>query len=333
MYTSFYNLERKPFEISTDPAFLWLGDKHREALSVLTYGIQYNKGLLLLTGDVGTGKTTLTKVLVQQIKKEVYQAVIADPGLEIMDFYNTLADKFKIKKRFTSKFAFIETFTRHLERAYELDRKVLLIIDEAQRMSPELMDEVRQLSNLEKDYNPLINIFFVGQMEFNDILVDPVNRALRQRITLNFHIETLDAAETGMYMAHRLKVAGSDEELFAKDAVMAVHELSGGCPRLINVLCDQALLSGYIKEVKTLDANIVRESAGQLGIDESFGGQPVDGGGGAGQVVEEEGAPAPAVAWRRSKSRSSLWVWLLVMVALMAVAGWMVYWEFVRAGT
>ena len=326
MYEAFYNLNKKPFEITTDPGFLWLGDKHREALSILTYGIEYNKGLLLLTGDVGTGKTTLIRALMQKVRKEVILAAIADPGLEIDDFYKTLAAKFKLKKQFSGKTAFLQTFQRLLKQAYDLDRKVLLIIDEAQRMSHELLDEVRQLSNLEKDYNPLINIFFVGQMEFNEILVDPRNRALRQRITLNFHIETLDAEETGAYIAHRLKVAGGDNDLFDQGAVSAVHKMTNGYPRLINVLCDQTLLNGYTRELPRVDATVVRESAAQLKIDRHAEGQPTEGGV-SGQGLKDE-TSAPAVSRRGSGQRSTLWAWLLALVVLMGIAGWIIVREF-----
>ena len=326
MYEAFYNLKKKPFEITTDPGFLWLGDKHREALSILTYGIQYNKGLLLLTGDVGTGKTTLIRALIHRIRKEVIVAAIPDPGLAVDDFYKTLTTRFKLKKPFSGKFAFMERFQQLLNRAYDLDRKVLLIIDEAQRMSPELMDEVRLLSNLEKDYNPLINIFFVGQMEFNDMLVDPVNRALRQRITLNFHIETLDADETGAYMAHRLQIAGGDPGLFDKGAVQAVHRLTHGYPRLINVLCDQALLNGYTREMTGIDAAAVDESAGQLRIERPEDGPAAD------EAIPEKGgnkgSPAPAISRSRPKQRTSLWVWLVALLVLMGVAGWMMVREF-----
>ncbi len=188
MYLSHYNLIANPFQISADPKFLWLGEKHKEALATLKYGIIDNKGFLLLTGDVGTGKTTLINALVNSLGDNIIVAKVTDPELEKQEFFNFIANAFNFKKIFQDKGTFLVHLSNFLHFAYTKNKKVLLIIDEAQRLSHSLLEEIRLLSNIEKQDTKLINIFFIGQNEFNDILLKEKNRALRQRITLNYNI-------------------------------------------------------------------------------------------------------------------------------------------------
>ena len=162
MYLSHYQLDRKPFQISTDPNFLWLGDKHKEALAVLRYGLMDNKGFLLLTGDVGTGKTTLINALVNTLGEEIIVATLLDPGMDKDDFFSYIGRAFQLEQAFSSKGEFIHSFSDFLNRAHDERKKVLLIIDESQRLSQELLEEIRLLSNIEKQSTKLINIFFVG---------------------------------------------------------------------------------------------------------------------------------------------------------------------------
>jgi len=243
MYLSYYNLNKKPFQISTDPKFLWLGEKHKEALAILTYGILDNKGFLLLTGDVGTGKTTIINALINNLDDDVIAAHVPDPGLEDLDFFNFIANVFSIDKKFSTKGEFLNHLRKFLNDAYSKNKKVLLIIDEAQRLKPELLEEIRLLSNIERQDTKLLNIFFVGQKEFNNILIGPENRALRQRITINYYIEPLTENEIKEYIKHRLNI-----------------------PRLINIICDLALLTGYVKEQKTINELIIKECAKELQI-------------------------------------------------------------------
>ena len=266
MFLSYYKLETNPFKISADPRFLWMGEKHNEALATLTYGITDNKGFLLLTGDVGSGKTTLINQLIRNLDDNVLVAVISDPGLTPIDFFNQIAQRFNFKREFKSKGEFIVHFSMFLNGVYQTDKKVLLIIDEAQRMPDELLEEIRLLSNIEKPDTKLINIFFVGQNEFNRLLYKESNRALRQRMTLNYHIEPLDEAETAYYIKHRLKVAGGKTMLFSQSAVTEIYKYSGGYPRQINIICDLALLSGYVKEKKRIDGSIISECVRELKI-------------------------------------------------------------------
>jgi general secretion pathway protein A len=266
MYRDFYNLRLKPFQISTDPRFLWLGDKHQEALAVLKYGIMDNKGFLLLTGDVGTGKTTLLNALVQNLGEDVLVAMVADPGLAKMDFFNFIADSFGINQRFRSKGEFLIYLRNFLLGLHQRGKQVLLIIDECQNLNQKMLEEVRLLSNIEMADTKLINIFFVGQSEFNNIILRPQNRALRQRITINYNITALSEGETQAFIRFRMGVAGCEDDIFTPRAVSEIYRFSNGYPRLINIVCDQALLTGFVKEQQRIDEKIVAECAEELKI-------------------------------------------------------------------
>ncbi len=269
MYRSFYELKQKPFQITTDPKFLWLGEKHKEALSILKYGILDNKWFLLLTGDVGTGKTTLINALIKSLDDSVIVATVPDPGLDEMDLFNYIADLYGLDRTFTSKGEFLIHFRRFLNDAHDDGKKILLIIDEAQRLDQERLEVIRLLSNIELEETKLINIFFVGQNEFNHTLRQPANRALRQRITINYNITPLTATETAEYIAHRLKVAGAARQIFHPDAIRRVASFTGGYPRLINVLCDYALVTGYVKGARVITPAVIDECARELQIPHS----------------------------------------------------------------
>jgi general secretion pathway protein A len=266
MYLLYYNLTEKPFQINTDPKFLWQGEKHKEALAMLKYGILDNRGFLFLAGDVGTGKTTLINTLTNQLGDQIIVAIVPDPGLEKIDFFNFVAAAFNFNRQFNSKGEFLVYFSRFLHKAYLNNKRVLLIIDESQRLTNELLEEIRLLSNIEKHDAKLINIFFVGQNEFIDILLRAENRALRQRITINYRIDPLTENETEQYIRHRLKVAGSQKNIFTSKAVHEIFAFSGGYPRLINIVCDHSLLTGYVKGKKAIDAGIIEECAKELKI-------------------------------------------------------------------
>jgi general secretion pathway protein A len=278
MYTAHYNLKRKPFQISSDSTFMWLGENHKEALATLRYGILDNKGFLLLTGDVGTGKTTLINALIGSLSNDVIYASVPDPNLDKIDFFNYIAAAFGLGREFDSKGKFLASFTSFLHRSYEDNKKVLLIIDECQLMTQDLLEEIRLLSNIvTTDSNPLLNIFLVGQYEFNELIRRPENRAIAQRITLNYYIEPLTLEETGEYIKHRLKIAGTTKKIFNSSAIKEIFAFSEGFPRRINVICDHCLMSGYADDKKTISSAIVRESAKELQIPEARRGQDRDG--------------------------------------------------------
>ncbi|MFH2045090.1 MAG: AAA family ATPase [Pseudomonadota bacterium] len=265
MYTSFYNLSAKPFQINTDPRFLWLGEKHKEALAVLRIGLINQNGFLLLTGDVGTGKTTLVNALLKSLDNNVLVASITDPNLDLMGFLNHIARSFKIPQRFDRKEDFLIDFKNFLENTCLNNAKqVLLIIDEAHKLSKELLEQVRLLSNIEMPERKLINIFLVGQNELNQTLISNNCRALLQRITQNYNIKPLSENETREYIKYRLKVAGTESHLFSLKAINEIYRFSGGCPRLINTICDRALLTGYVMGQKMITPNIILECSKEV---------------------------------------------------------------------
>ena len=264
MYLSHYNLKEKPFQISTDPKFIWFGANHQEALAVLEYGVIDNKGFLLITGDVGTGKTTLINALLTRLGKDVVVANITNPILEQLDFFNIVANEFNINKQFSNKAEFLIHFRGFLNTCYAKKKKVILVVDEAHKLNQDLLEEIRLLSNIERADTKLINIFFVGQNEFIDIISSQQNRALRQRITINYHLEPLSESEVKAYILHRLNIAGLKENIFNDHSIREIISFSKGYPRLINIICDHALLTGYVREVKTIDEEIIKECTSAL---------------------------------------------------------------------
>ena len=266
MYLSHYNLAKKPFQLTTDPEFLWLGEKHKEAFATLKYAILENKGVLALTGDVGTGKTTLINALIRSLEEDKVAATIYDPSLEVLEFFNLVATGFNMGKTFESKGAFITDFRQFLQKAHERKQKVLLIIDEAQSLSKKLLENIRLLSNIELPNDKLINIFFVGQNEFNQTLASQECRALRQRIMLTYNIRPLSGIEIFGYIKYRLKVAGTEIKLFNRKAIQEVYRFSNGYPRLINTICDHALLTGYVRKLNKITPAIIMECSHELNL-------------------------------------------------------------------
>ena len=266
MYHNHYDLKTSPFQLTVDERFLWLGNKHTEALATLKYGILVSSGFLVLTGNVGTGKTTLIKRLVKMIDVAAIVATIPDPNLDGLDFFNILSAEFRMKRKFASKGAFLIHFRKFLYGAAASHKKVLLIIDEAQRLDSELLEQIRLLSNIEWDNRKLISIFFVGQSEFNNLLREERNRAFRQRITVQYHLEPLTEEETHRYIQHRLKVAGGKKKIFSLDAVREIYSFSRGNPRLINSICDLALYSGYMANRNKVDVEMIKDSETKLHI-------------------------------------------------------------------
>ncbi len=266
MYLNHFSLDRKPFDISPDPSFLWMSEKHKEALAHLKYGIIDDKGFLVLTGDVGTGKTAMIQYLIQSIDLATIVVTIPDPDMSKLDFFNFLASELKMGQTFTSKGEFLIHFKKFLLKAFADYQKVVLIIDEAQRLNHELLDEIRLLGNIDLSGLMLLNIFFIGQNEFASILMEERNRSTRQRISANYQIGPLSAEEVEEYIRHRLLVAGAAKQIFKLDAVKQIFHYSRGYPRLINIICDRALMTAYSSGEAVITAAMVDECARELNV-------------------------------------------------------------------
>jgi general secretion pathway protein A len=330
MYLTHYGLKKKPFDISPDPEFLWLGEKHREGLAILKYGILENKGFLLITGDVGTGKTALIRAIEKELQTRAIVVTIPDPGMTLMDFYNFMAAELNMDRSFTNKGDFLIHFKRLILNAFASYRRVLLIIDESQRLNHELMEEIRLLSNIDLSGKVLINIFFVGQTEFREILARQENRAVRQRITVSYHLAPLTEEEVRQYIDHRLTVAGGSHAVFTADALQAVSQNTQGYPRLINIICDHALMSGYSRGLNQIDAAIIHECAEELKI--TIGRKPADApfpaaAPVAAAPVAASSAPEPADRPRSSRST------LIFAVCLLTLGlGWYIWGDSISDG-
>ncbi len=260
MYTDFYNLKEKPFNLTPSPRFLYLGETHKEALSLLSYGVVERKGFVLLTGEVGTGKTTIVQALLKNLESSVKYVYLSNPTLSAKDFLFYVASGLGIRTPFNSKGPFLVQFEDFLKKFFQHQRNVLLIVDEAQKLSFELLEEIRLLSNMETADEKLINIFLVGQPEFNEKLSKPICKPLLQRISIRYHIEPLDLGGTQEYITTRLKVAGAENgyKIFPKNVIKAIHLYSKGYPRTINILADNALLLGYSKGRKKITRAMVK---------------------------------------------------------------------------
>jgi general secretion pathway protein A len=266
MYLDYYELRKFPFRTNSDPKFLWFGGKHKKALSFLKDGMLKRDGFLLLTGDVGTGKTSLIRYLLKSTDASAIIASISNPMMPVLDFYNFLSEKFKLDNKFADKADFFIHFKKFLLKAYSEHKLVFVIIDAAQTLNPDRLEEIRLLSNIEFENQKLLNIFFVGQSETETILMDPRNKATSQRINMSHKLQPLDEHETIHYIAHRLKVAGAKRDIFTDDASKKIFDIADGVPRLINSICDCALLSGYVNGRKIIDPILIRECQIELRI-------------------------------------------------------------------
>jgi len=265
MYLEFYNLREAPFNITPDPRFLYFAPHHKEAYDHLMYGIRNRKGFIELTGEVGSGKTTLCRAVLANLGKDVETALILNPSLSETQLLRAMLNDFGLEVKGRDRLAYIEKLNEFLLEKSREGTNVALLIDEAQDLSPQVMEQVRLLSNLETDQHKLIQIVMCGQPELKKRLARPDLRQLRQRITVRYHIPPLTVDDVMMYIRHRLWVAGSDGSvMFAPDAVREVHRYSKGSPRSINAVCDNAMLAGYVARSRVIDARAVRRAIAQL---------------------------------------------------------------------
>jgi len=256
--------------MTPDPQYVYFGENHREALAQLFYGVQEKKGFIVLTGEVGTGKTTLLHFLLDKLNHDGTQtktAFLFNPKLTVNDFIEYILKDLGVEVKGGTKGDHLHLLHETLINSYKKGERVILIIDEAQGLNPALLEEIRLLSNLETPKSKLLQIILVGQPELDKTLSQDGFRQLRQRVNMRYYLPALSKKETKEYIDKRLRIAGRKEPIFTKNALREVYSRSKGTPRLINVLCDNALLAGYAADQKVIGKNIIREAARDLDLD------------------------------------------------------------------
>jgi general secretion pathway protein A len=300
MYTSFFGLQEKPFAITPDPRYLYLSERHAEALAHLLYGINEAGGFIQLTGEVGTGKTTVIRSLLEQLPGHAEVALILNPRVTPAEFLLTICEELHLPvsegNRESTK-SLMDMLGHYLLDAHARGRRVVLIVDEAQNLSFETLEQVRLLTNLETATTKLLQIILIGQEELRALLEQPDLRQLAQRITGRYHLSPLSREETAGYVKHRMRVAGATAEAFTPSALREIHRLSGGIPRVINVVCDRALLGAFTREDHRVGAAYIRQAAAEVY------GRPV---------------PAPWLRWATAGAIAAA----LVLVAFGAWSVW-----------
>ncbi len=265
MYTAFFGFKYKPFQLTPDPEFLYLSRAHKKAITYLKYGIADNSGFILLTGEIGTGKTTVLRSMIKEIPRDVKLARINNTKVNSEQLISMISEDFGLEVKGLDKTRLLSGLSDFLISQYAQGGRSMIIIDEAQNLSSDLLEEIRLLSNLETDKSKLLQIILVGQPDLNIKLGSPRLEQLRQRITVCAHISPLTRDEIGSYIKFRLKVAGNEEALAFEEGVTdAVYEFSKGIPRLINVLCDFTLLTAFTDNRKTIDTALINEVANDL---------------------------------------------------------------------
>ncbi len=265
MYEAFFGLKERPFNLTPDPKYLYLSEKHKEAFAHLLYGIKNRSGFVMITGEIGTGKTTLCRNLLNQLDSGAEVAFIFNPFLEPIELLKKINQEFGIKSQATTVLGLTEELNEHLLHSAAQGKNCVLVIDEAQNLSPQVLEQTRLLSNIETDSEKLLQIILIGQPELAEKLQLQELRQLNQRITARYHLKALNMPETLEYIAYRLYVAGGKKRVdFTRQAAKLVYKLSGGVPRMINALCDRALLIGYTREQRTVTKTEVRQAMHEI---------------------------------------------------------------------
>ena len=265
MYKNFFGITINPFSIAPDPHFLYMSDGHREALAHLRYGLEEGGGFVLLTGEVGTGKTTVCRCILEQAPEGTNIALVLNPKLSPMELLATLCDELRIDyPEACGLKTLVDRLNAYLLAAHAQGQRTVLIIDEAQNLSYEVLEQIRLLTNLETNQQRLLQIVLLGQPELQEMLAQPELRQLSQRIAARHHLGPLTQAETTAYIRHRLSVAGMEQSVFVPPALDVVYRLTCGIPRIINLICDRALMGAYGKGVRLVDRPMVQEAARQV---------------------------------------------------------------------
>ena len=266
MYEAFFRLKEKPFRMTPDTRYFFPSEKHVDALNHMVYAIEERRGFVVITGEIGSGKTTLSRVLFHKLDPRTKTAIIRNTHLSAKDLISAALDELEVPyKPGSTKTHLIGLLNEFLIDQLREDNTVVLLVDEAQNLKPSVLEEVRMLSNLETETDKLIQIILMGQPELQQKLWLKELTQLRQRVTLHYHLGPLNAEETGGYVAHRLHVAGANgAPIFAPEALARVYAHTQGVPRLINGVCDRALLTGYVQDAKTINHGIIDEVAQEL---------------------------------------------------------------------
>lgn len=259
MYTSFYGLTEKPFSLLPDSSFLYLSKKHRMALTLLEYGLMSQAGFTAITGQIGTGKTTLIRHLLANMEQQHTVGLISNTHRSFGELLQWILMAFDLPHAGKSKVEMYQDFMDFIITEYAQGRRTILIVDEAQNMAAETLEELRMLSNINADKNQVLQVILVGQKELRETLRRPDLIQFAQRIAADYHLEPLYAEETPEYIKHRATVAGSKPDLFTGEACALIHQATGGVPRLINLLCDTALVYGFAEQSESIDAELIKD--------------------------------------------------------------------------
>lgn len=259
MYEAFYGLKEKPFSIQPDPDFLYFGRRHTYAYAMMEFGIKNGAGFSVLSGEIGCGKTTLIRHLLNDLSPSHTVGLVYNTHRDIVDLLEWIMLAFGLPYEGKSKVALYDTFQRFLVEQYGLGKRVLLIVDEAQNLNPDALESLRMLSNINADKFQLLQIILVGQPQLKSMLTRPDLQQFAQRVAVDYHIKPLDASEVTNYIKHRLAIAGRETPLFTSEACARIAEASHGVPRSINILCDTALVYGFAAGSECVDLTLVEE--------------------------------------------------------------------------
>lgn len=259
MYETFYGLKEKPFSLLPDPSFLFLSEKHRMALTMLQYGVLNQAGFTVITGEIGSGKTTLIRQVLSEVEHDITVGLVSNTHRTFGELLQWVLLAFNLEYRDKKKVELYQTLANFIVKEYSQNRRTVLIIDEAQNLDAEALEELRMLSNINADKNQILQLILVGQPSLRDTLRLPELHQFAQRIAVDYDLKPLTLEETWQYIRHRLKVAGGDPNLFDTRACAAVYYYTGGTPRLINVMCDTALVCGFAEGKRKIDVDVIYE--------------------------------------------------------------------------